>query len=112
FSLVGPAARVDAEGRIGLAARDLDQLVVVTPRVSSALPLVGGLAAGPLGAFAMFVTQRVLEREIDKLTRYRYSVSGSWDNPVVERLGSNRASSPPPSLPEPFGNDASAAQMP
>lgn len=40
----GPAAKVEIKGRVGLAARDYDHRVTVTPRSSTTLPLAGALA--------------------------------------------------------------------
>ncbi|WP_399361201.1 YhdP family protein [Thiohalobacter thiocyanaticus] len=44
----GPSARIDISGRIGLAEQDYDQLVTVTPEVSSGLPIAGAIAGGPV----------------------------------------------------------------
>lgn len=84
FYMQGPAAKVELKGRIGLAARDYDQRITVTPNVSTALPAIGAVAGGPIGAVAGFVTQKLLEDEINKLSRYRYRVAGSWDAPKIE----------------------------
>lgn len=84
FVMEGPAARVDLKGRVGLAARDYDQIVVVTPNVSSTLPAVGAIAGGPAGALVAFVAQQVLKKQINRLGRYRYRVTGSWDEPTIE----------------------------
>lgn len=89
FYMQGPAARVELDGRIGLAARDYDQRVTVTPNVSTTLPAIGAVAAGPVGAVAGFVTQKLLQNEINKLSRYRYRVAGSWDSPEIEALSSS-----------------------
>lgn len=86
FRIDGPAARIAFAGRIGLAARDYDQLVTVTPQVSSTLPVLGGLAAGPLGAAAAYVAQRLLKDKINRLTEYQYKVTGPWAEPRVQRI--------------------------
>lgn len=86
FYMEGPSARVELDGRIGLVARDYDQRVIVTPNVSTALPAIGAVAAGPVGAVAGFVTQKLLQKEINRLSRYRYRVAGSWDAPQIEPL--------------------------
>jgi uncharacterized protein YhdP len=86
FYMEGPSARVELDGRIGRVARDYDQRVIVTPNVSTALPAIGAVAAGPVGAVAGFVTQKLLQKEINRLSRYRYRVAGSWDAPQIEPL--------------------------
>jgi uncharacterized protein YhdP len=82
----GPAARIEAQGRIGLGARDYDQIVTVNPNVTSSLPVAGAVVGGLGVGAAMLLAQQILEPEIDKATRVKYRVSGPWDNPEVKRI--------------------------
>ena len=81
-----PAAQMQMQGRIGLQARDYDQQITVTPRLGGALPLAGALAGGPAVGAAVFLAERLLQKGIENITRYRYTLKGSWDNPVLESL--------------------------
>lgn len=82
----GPSARIEAVGLVDMAQRQYNQTISVVPDVSSALPFVTWLVEGPvIGAITLLV-QQAFERKIDKASRIRYSVTGSWDNPVIERL--------------------------
>ena len=84
--MIGPAARVDITGRIGLVAQDYDQLVTVTPRISETLPLIGALALTPqIGAAILFV-QKVMEPQINKATQVKYSITGPWTAPQIVKL--------------------------
>ncbi len=84
--MIGPAARVDITGRTGLVAKDYDQLVTVTPKVSETLPLIGALALTPqIGAAILFV-QKIMEPQINKATQTQYNVTGSWASPNVVKL--------------------------
>jgi len=82
----GPAARIEISGRTGLARRDYDQLVTVVPEVTSGLPLAGAIAGGPAVGAALFLADRLLSKQVEALTRYQYSVTGSWESPVFTRL--------------------------
>jgi uncharacterized protein YhdP len=84
----GPSARIEARGRVGLAAEDYDQRVTVTPNVSGGLPVAGALAAGVGAGAALFLAEKLLKPGIDKMTRAEYRVTGSWANPDVERITS------------------------
>ncbi len=85
LKLLGPAADIEIIGRTGLAVRDYDQQILVAPRVGGAIPVVGALAGGPVGAAAGLLVQGVVGRGIEGANRYRYSVMGSWENPKVVR---------------------------
>ena len=91
LQLSGPSAEVTVAGRTGLVVQDYDQVVTVTPQVTETLPVAGAIF-GPVGigvgaviylAGEMFnsVTQG-----IDDLLRYQYTVTGSWDDPVIEKI--------------------------
>lgn len=84
----GPAADILIIGRTGLASRDYDQQVMVAPHMSRVLPVIGGLAAGPVGAAAGFLAQGMVAQneDIEKTSSVHYSVAGSWEKPVVARL--------------------------
>ena len=56
----GPSADIVVSGRTGLADRDYDQELLVKPRLGGVLPVVGALAAGPVGVAAGLVAQGVL----------------------------------------------------
>ncbi|HWS26215.1 MAG TPA: AsmA-like C-terminal region-containing protein, partial [Xanthomonadales bacterium] len=94
----GPAADLLIIGRTGLSSRDYDQQVMVAPHVSGVLPVLGVLAAGPVGAAAGFLAQGMVGQgnDIEKSSRVHYSIAGSWEKPVVARLTPVRPDAPPP----------------
>ncbi len=81
----GPAARIDISGRTGLVQRDYEQLITVTPHVTSSLPLAGAIANPGIGA-ALFLAQKLFQSQLDAITRYQYTVNGTWDKPIIERV--------------------------
>jgi uncharacterized protein (TIGR02099 family) len=82
----GPAADITIIGRTGLALRDYDQEVAVQPRMGSAFPVVGAIAGGPAGAAAGLIMQGMLGRGLDDANSYLYNVTGTWEDPSVERV--------------------------
>ena len=83
----GPAAEIGLIGRIGLKNKDYDQTAVVTGSVSSSLPLAA-LAGGPVVGAAVLVFTQVFKQSLKGLARGYYRITGSWDNPTVERIKS------------------------
>jgi uncharacterized protein YhdP len=82
-----PAADIAITGRTGLRAKDYDQQMVVSPHTGATLPLVGAIAAGPVGAAAGLVLQGVLGKPIGKAMGMRYRVGGTWEKPEITQLG-------------------------
>lgn len=83
LTIKSPAADIRVTGRTGLRAKDYDQQMDVVPHAGATLPLVGALAAGPVGAAAGLVVQGILNKPIGKAIAKRYSVTGPWDKPVI-----------------------------
>ncbi|HWY95118.1 MAG TPA: YhdP family protein [Steroidobacteraceae bacterium] len=82
----GPAAEIGLIGRVGLKNKDYDQTAVVTGSLgSSPLPLAGFVGGPVLGAAVLVFTQ-VFKQPLKGLARGYYRITGSWDNPTVERI--------------------------
>jgi len=90
LAMDGPAAHIEIAGRTGLGAQDYDQRATVTPALSSSLPLAGALF-GPAGigvGAALYLGQQVLPeipRQVDRLLSREYRITGSWQDPHIEK---------------------------
>ena len=83
----GPAAEIGLIGRVGLKNRDYDQTAVVTGSIGNSLPFAA-LAGGPVVAGAVLLFTQVFKQPLKGLARGYYRITGSWDNPIVERIKS------------------------
>jgi uncharacterized protein YhdP len=81
-------ARIRMTGRTGLVARDHDQLITVIPGDGSHFFLPGALIWGPQTGALIWLGEKVLQ--LDEVTRYTYRVTGSWNDPQVERVNTRR----------------------
>lgn len=73
-------ARFDVVGRTGLAHRDYDQIVTVTPKISSTLPLV-----------PIWLAQKIVDHNLfDEAFSYQYTIRGTWDEPDIELVRTRR----------------------
>lgn len=86
LTIKSPAADIVLTGRTGLRTKDYDQTMSVTPHAGSTLPIVGAIAAGPVGAAAGLVMQGILNKPLGKATQRHYTVTGSWDKPKITLL--------------------------
>lgn len=92
--LKGPAAEIGLIGRVGLKNRDYDQTAKVTGSFGNTLPLAA-LAGGPVTAAAVLLFTQVFKQPLNGLTRAYYRITGSWDNPTIERVkGAESATAP------------------
>lgn len=106
----GPSVGIAISGRTGLVDRTYDQIAVVHANIGSTLPLAGALAGGPTLGAALLIFSEVFKQPLQGMTRARYKVSGSWDNPDVERL--ELTSPAPPSRPEaPAGEEVETTSL-
>ncbi|TAJ95673.1 MAG: TIGR02099 family protein [Gammaproteobacteria bacterium] len=87
----GPAADIAVSGRTGLADKDYDQIVTVTPQISDSLPWAGA-AFGPVGigvGAAVYLMGEMFDKlhdNIDNILSAQYTITGSWNDPVVEKI--------------------------
>ena len=81
----GSAAEVSLRGRIGLVERDYDQMVEIVPKVGDTLPVASGAIFGPQIGAIVYLFEKMLGRNIEKAVKREYKVTGSWDDPVIER---------------------------
>ncbi|MDX1562668.1 MAG: AsmA-like C-terminal region-containing protein, partial [Gammaproteobacteria bacterium] len=82
----GPGAEIGVVGRTGLRDRDYQQQVVVTAEPGNVLPTVGGLLAGPGVGAALLLFTRLFKEPLKGIGRASYCLSGSWEEPEVERI--------------------------
>lgn len=90
LKVTGPVAEIGVAGRIGLRDRDYRQQAVVTAEPGKMLPTVGGLLGGPGVGAALLIFTRIFKEPLKGIGRASYCVTGSWDEPVVERLSAEQ----------------------
>jgi uncharacterized protein YhdP len=78
----GPAADIHIRGRTGLRTHDYDQIVDANPHTGGALAVVGAVVGGPIGAAAGLA----ISRGLNQAAHARYSITGSWDHPVIATI--------------------------
>lgn len=88
--LQGPSLSALLVGRAGLVAQDYDQLAIITPGVSASIPVAGYLAAGPQVGAALLLLSQLLKAPLEDITQVKYRITGSWDQPVIEKVVQER----------------------
>ncbi|MCU7798728.1 MAG: hypothetical protein KZQ70_00950 [gamma proteobacterium symbiont of Lucinoma myriamae] len=90
FRISAPSARILMTGNTSLVTKQFDQRVTVVPEVSATLPLAGAAVAGPAGAAVVWVGQKLLGDQLNRVTAFDYTIKGSWDEPVIVKDKTNR----------------------
>ncbi|MFN3234948.1 MAG: YhdP family protein [Gammaproteobacteria bacterium] len=77
----GPEARIDFHGSISLVHEKYHLNLLVTPYVTSTLPIIATIAGGPIAGIATYAFDKLISSS--KITSYKYLLKGSWDHPVL-----------------------------
>ena len=97
LEMTGPSMNIMVSGRTGLVTEDYDQVATVTPKVSDSLPVASALF-GPIGVgvgAVIYLAGELFEsipKKIDKILRIQYSITGSWDDPNIEKIKKDKQS--------------------
>jgi uncharacterized protein (TIGR02099 family) len=84
--LSSSAARITLSGSTDLVAQQYDQVMTIQPGLGNTLPVIGALAGGPGGAAAGLALQGLLQKQLGHASQVRYTITGSWDQPLIEPI--------------------------
>ncbi|MBF0264047.1 MAG: hypothetical protein HQL46_02155 [Gammaproteobacteria bacterium] len=79
-------ADIQSVGTINLVNLDLDNILTITPKVSSGLTYVGLILGGPTGAAVGWLGNKIFGNQFNKLNQFQYKVNGNVDNPVITEI--------------------------
>jgi uncharacterized protein YhdP len=85
--IAGPAARIVMGGEVDLAKETQRLRVRISPSLSEGVSIAGALIGGPVAGVAAYLAQKVLKDPIEQLASYQYSIAGTWNEPLVSKLG-------------------------
>ena len=79
-----PSGNIKLEGSASLISEEIDAQLVTTLPVSKNLPWVAAAVGGLPVAAGVFITGKVFEKQVKKLSSISYSIKGLWSAPKVE----------------------------
>jgi len=86
FEISGPAAFVSLSGEVSLPQETQALTMRVIPEVSEGVALAATVFGTPVLGLSTLVLSKLLKNPLGKAVAYEYRVTGSWDNPVAERI--------------------------
>ena len=78
-----PSGRMSMAGNFDLVNETVDTRLVATLPVATNLPWVVALMGGLPAAAGVFVTSKLVEKQVDRLSSISYDVTGPWDDITV-----------------------------
>ncbi|MCY7388113.1 MAG: TIGR02099 family protein [Burkholderiales bacterium] len=82
FEIVGTAANVKMSGDVSLPTEQTNLKLTVVPSLGEGVAIGAGVVLGPVGGLGVLAVQKLLQGALS----YEYAVTGSWDNPQVDRI--------------------------
>ncbi len=82
----GTAADVSVSGVVDLNTQQVDQKVVVTPKLGSSLPVLAGWAIEPTTGLIMLIVSKIFEPALNVVSSIEYKITGNLEDPVVEEV--------------------------
>ncbi len=87
--LDGPIGVITSSGTTDFISTTYSQSIIVLPRLSATLPIIGLLSGGAAAGVGVLLVDQVLKGlgvNFDEVGRREYKLSGSWDNPQFARV--------------------------
>jgi uncharacterized protein YhdP len=75
-----PSGRMSIAGDFNMLDETADAQLVATLPVTTNLPWLAGVAGGLPAALGVYVTSKLVEKQVDRLSSISYDLEGSWDN--------------------------------
>ena len=79
-----PSGRMSMDGDFDLLNEQVEGRLVATLPVATNLPWVVALMGGLPAAAGVYVTSKLVEKQVDRLSSISYKISGPWDDIEVE----------------------------
>ncbi|MCB1756896.1 MAG: hypothetical protein KDJ38_15340, partial [Gammaproteobacteria bacterium] len=99
MQLKGPIGIVSSSGSTDFVSGTYDQKISVLPSLTATLPIIGLISAGATAGVGVLVADQVLKGlgvNFDEVGKREYLLSGSWENPLIERIDAPMQGVPQP----------------
>ncbi len=83
LNIDAPTGVIRVRGDAHLVKRTYDQRVEVTPDLTGAVATAGVVAGGPVVGAVLFAANKVVGKEVNKVSTFHYRIKGPWENPKI-----------------------------
>lgn len=85
----GPAAKVRMSGVVNLDKETQNLNVRIQPRLEDTVAVAGAILGGPAVGLGTLLASKVLKNPIGQAMGFEYTVSGSWEEPLIVKVPRN-----------------------
>ena len=86
LAMEGTSVDILLVGVTDMIGETYNQLAIVRPLLSDALPMGGAVFGGPGVAAAVYLFTKLLRKPLKDIGVSYYSIGGTWDNPTIEKI--------------------------
>ncbi|HIK97102.1 MAG TPA: hypothetical protein EYG10_03205 [Gammaproteobacteria bacterium] len=86
LAMEGTSVDILLVGVTDMIGETYNQLAMVQPLLSDALPMGGAVFGGPGVAAAVYLFTKLLRKPLRDIGASYYSIGGTWDNPTIEKI--------------------------
>jgi uncharacterized protein YhdP len=87
FYMNGSVAQIWVQGKMDFANQRYDLTLRIAPYVTASVPVIAGVAGGPLIGGAAWVAEKLVGGTIGKVIGKTYKVTGTWQKPIITKIG-------------------------
>ena len=78
-----PSGKMTMAGEFDLANETMEGKLVATLPVATNLPWVAAIVGGLPAAAGVYLTSKLVEEQVDRLSSISYTIAGDWDDVEV-----------------------------
>lgn len=101
FEILGPALDVRMTGDVSLPTERTNLALTVAPKLTGLAAIGAGFLVSPVVGLGVLVGGEALKSPIERVLSVQYAITGTWDNPTLERTGRTTAPVTPPAAATP-----------
>ncbi len=90
LKIKGNVADVKVFGSTNLKNESIEQYAVITPHLTSSLPVLAAWAVEPTTGIIVYLLNKIMEPAIEVATQINYRVHGSFDDVKVEEINTSK----------------------
>ena len=86
LKIASSSVNLQVNGNVNTLSKKLNLLLSVKPTLTSSVPLIAGLAGGPLVGAATWLVNKLMSPMLGHAAAQEYRLTGSWDHPKLVKV--------------------------